>query len=197
MSVPNTGGWQKWQTVTRANAYLAPGTHIVRLAANSDGFNLNWISFTAAAAVGKAVPGTIQAEDFNDAGFWDSTPGNSGNSYRATDVDIERTTDAGGGFNIGWIEAGEWQEYTITVAAAGYYDFSVRVASRESSRALRVLVDGADVTGSMTVPNTGAWQAWQTLTRTPIYLTAGVHQLRSMAITGGFNVNWMSLQKSP
>jgi hypothetical protein len=117
--------------VTRANAYLAPGTHIVRLAANSDGFNLNWISFTAAAAVGKAVPGTIQAEDFNDAGFWDSTPGNSGNSYRATDVDIERTTDAGGGFNIGWIEAGEWQEYTITVAAAGYYDFSVRVASRE------------------------------------------------------------------
>ena len=112
-------------------------------------------------------------------------------------MDIERTTDAGGGFNIGWIEAGEWQEYTITVAAAGYYDFSVRVASRESSRALRVLVDGADVTGSMTVPNTGAWQAWQTLTRTRIYLTAGVHQLRSMAITGGFNVNWMSLQKSP
>jgi hypothetical protein len=197
MVVPNTGGWQKWQTVTRSNLYLAAGTHTVRLAATTDGFNLNWISFADAATVVKAVPGIIQAEDFNNAAYSDSTPGNLGNAYRATDVDIESTSDAGGGFNVGWVAAGEWQEYTISVATAGYYDLTARVASPESGRAFRVLVDGGDVTGSLMVPNTGAWQAWQTLTRARIYLTAGVHQLRSMAITGGFNVNWMSLQKSP
>jgi hypothetical protein len=28
--------------------------------------------------------------------------------HRSDAVDIETTTDAGGGFNVGWIDAGEW-----------------------------------------------------------------------------------------
>ena len=194
--VPNTGAWQNWQTVTRPDVYLSSGTHRVRVAASTDGFNLNWLSFTAPAGTVHAVPGIIQAEEFNDGAYWDSTPGNLGNAYRATDVDIEATGDAGGGFNIGWIAPGEWQEYTIQVPVAGYYDLSARVASPETGRSFRVLVDGSDVTGGMTVPNTGAWQAWQTVTRARIYLDAGAHRLRCLAVTAGFNVNWLSLQES-
>ena len=41
----------------------------------------------------KALPGTIQAEDFdngaNGTAYWDSSSGNSGGQYRSTDVDIE------------------------------------------------------------------------------------------------------------
>ena len=62
------------------------------------------------------LPGTIQAEDFDrgaaDVAYSDTTGGNAGGAYRSTNVDIEKTTDAGGGFNLGWVDAGEWLKYT-------------------------------------------------------------------------------------
>jgi hypothetical protein len=55
-----------------------------------------------------AIPGTIQAEDFDGGGegaaYHDASRGNDGNAYRATDVDIEATEDAGAGWNVGWAE---------------------------------------------------------------------------------------------
>ena len=196
VTVPYTGGWQTWETVTRRGLYLPAGTHRLRFVASSDGFNLNWFSFAPPFDTPHALPGTIQAEDFNEGAYWDSTAGNRGNAYRATDVDIEPASDAGGGFNIGWVAAGEWQEYTIHVAAAGYYDFSARVASPNSGRTFRILVNGTDVSGTLNVPNTGGYQTWQTVTRSRIYLAAGTHRLRSVAIDGAFNLNWMSFVTS-
>jgi carbohydrate binding protein with CBM6 domain len=193
VTVPNTGAWQKWQTVTTPAIYIPAGDHRIRLVAVTDGFNLNWLSLARRA---QTVPGTIQAEDFDDAGYWDSTTGNRGGAYRATDVDIEVTSDAGGGFNIGWSASGEWQEYTIQVPTAGYYDLSARVASPYTGKSLRMLVDGKDVTGSMSVPNTGGYQRWQTVTRARVYIAAGTHKLRHVAITSGYNVNWIALQKA-
>ncbi len=197
IAVPDTGAWQKWQTVAHPRIYLPAGTSRATVAAVTDGFNVNWISFTASAARAHAVPGIIQAEDFDDGAYWDSTSGNLGNSYRASDVDLQPTTDLGGGFNIGWVTAGEWFEHTIDVAAAGYYDLSARVASPHTGKSFRVLVNGSDVTGSIDVPNTGAHQNWRTVTRNRIYLAAGPQRLRTFAITNSFNLNWLSLTKSP
>ena len=60
-----------------------------------------------------ALPGTIQAEDFDTGGpgvsFYDTTGGNSGGAYRPTDVDIEPSST--GGFDVGWTAAGEWLTY--------------------------------------------------------------------------------------
>jgi len=36
---------------------------------------------------------------------------------------------------------------------------------RQHRGTLRVEVDGVDVTGTLVVPNTGGWQAWQTIAR--------------------------------
>ena len=59
-----------------------------------------------------AIPGTIEAEDFDGGGegaaYHDASRGNDGNAYRATDVDIETTGDTGGGWNVGWTEPGDW-----------------------------------------------------------------------------------------
>ena len=52
----------------------------------------------------RQIPGTIQAEDFDEGGEGGlprRRRGNDGNAYRTTDVDIEPTGDAGGGFNVG------------------------------------------------------------------------------------------------
>ena len=48
----------------------------------------------------------FQAESYN--AFYDTTPGNTGGAFRNDAVDIEPTTDNGGGFNVGWVVAGEW-----------------------------------------------------------------------------------------
>lgn len=189
--VPKTGGWQNWRTVTRPSIVLAAGTHRVTVKASTDGFNLNWLSIIPAPAI-------IEAEDFQDGAYWDSTTANLGGAYRVSGVDIQPTTDTGGGFNVGWIAANEWLDYVIQVpTGGGYYDLSSRVASPLSGKSFRVLVNGIEVTGSTAVPNTGGWQNWQTVTSPRIFLTGGAQRLRLVAITDGFNVNWIALRPSP
>jgi hypothetical protein len=46
--VPNTGGWQKWQTVDGGTISLEAGQYVLRFEAPGGGLNLNWIKFTPA-----------------------------------------------------------------------------------------------------------------------------------------------------
>src|SRR5262249_55577378 len=142
------------------------------------------------------VPGTIEAEDFDEGAFNDWSPDNYGGAYRSTAVDIAPSADTGGGYTIGWIEAGEWTDYTFEARAGGDYALAARVASPESSAAFRLLVDGVDVSGRVDVPNTGDWQVWATVPAGTVHLGAGLHRLRFLADTDGFNVNWISLQQT-
>jgi hypothetical protein len=129
-----------------------------------------------------AVPGTVEAENFDEGGegvaYHDTTAGNSGGQYRQTDVDIETTTDLGGGYSIGYVAAGEWLVYSVNVAASGTYTLQMRVASPYANGTFHVEIDGVNVTGALTMPNTGGWQVWQNVTRTGISLTSGAHQMR-------------------
>jgi carbohydrate binding protein with CBM6 domain len=161
---------------------------------------------TAAPFGGTAVilPGTIEAENFDDGGasvaYFDTTAGNRGGAYRQTDVDIEATSDAGGGWNIGWTRAGEWLQYTASVTASGTYSLELRVASLSTGGIVRLEVDGADVTGPLAVPNTGGWQTWTTIRKDGIVLAAGIRRLRLVFVTAGTdgigNINFLRIVPS-
>ena len=129
-----------------------------------------------------SLPGTIQVENFDNGGadiaYRDTTPGNSGGAYRATDVDLAATSDAGGGYNLGYTRAGEWLNYTVNVKTSGTYTLDVRIASIGTGASFHVEVDGRDVTGPMSVPDTGGWQVWRTISKTGISLTAGIRVVR-------------------
>jgi hypothetical protein len=122
------------------------GSGLMPTAANMISTSLDPVSVTVlditpgAAVAVRSVPGTIEAEDFD--AFWDSTDENEGGQYRSTAVDIEPTTDAGGGYNVGWLAGGEWLEYPIDVRSSGTYQIFCRVASPIDGTALRVTVDG-------------------------------------------------------
>src|SRR5437879_1305254 len=80
------------------------------------------------------VPGRIEAENFDLGGegvaYHDTTAANEGGKYRTSEgVDIESTTDAGAGYDVGWTHAGEWMKYSVNVGASGNYIFDVRVAN--------------------------------------------------------------------
>ncbi len=140
----------------------------------------------------------VEAEDFDLGGAGvasnDTTTGNSGGVYRTTgQVDIQATTDANGGYNIGWITAGEWLEYTVRVNHPGRYNLKVRVASSTTTGSLRLLLGATDLTGAWSVPNTGSYQTWTTLTKT-VDLVPGQQILRFEAVTAGFNLNWIEFE---
>ena len=156
---------------------------------------------STSAGIITAVPGQIEAENYNLGGegvaYHDLDASNNGGQYRNDGVDIEPTSDTGGGYDVGWVAAGEWMKYTVNVATTGTYTLGVRVASPVAGGTFHVESDGTNITGAMTVPNTGGWQTWTTLTKT-VSLTAGTHVLRfyvDTAASNGWlaNVNWMNL----
>lgn len=136
----------------------------------------------------------VQAEDFTN--YLDLTTGNTGGAYRTTEnVDIEATTDTGGGFNVGWIQQGEWLEYKVTLAA-GTYNINLRVASNAANGKYSVLIDG-NLAGASTIGNTGGWQTWQTQKLTSVsFNTSGVHTVRVLADGSDFNFNWIQFEAS-
>jgi hypothetical protein len=135
-----------------------------------------------------SIPGTILTQDFDNGGegiaYHDSTSGNTGGAYRQSGVDLESSAD--GGNNVGWIDAGEWLNYTVNVAASGSYTATFRVASSGQGGAFHLDVDGVNVSGSIGIPNTGGWQSWQSVAKT-VTLSSGVHVARLVMDAVGSN----------
>jgi hypothetical protein len=145
-----------------------------------------------------SLPGTVEAEDYDlgstGVAYYDVTAGNSGGRYRATDVDIEASTE--GGYNVGWMSVGEWLTYTVNVASAGTYDLEFRLASKGGGGTFHLKADGVDKTGPIGIPDTGGWQNWTTVTRTGVSFAAGQQVLRFVADAAGptgavANLNWI------
>src|SRR5262249_55703283 len=106
-----------------------------------------------------SIPGLFEAENFDEGGqsiaYFDTTTGNSGGVYRSTDVDLEATADAGGGFDVMKTRAGEWLTYSVSVTAAGIYTLDTRIANIGTGGRFHVEIDGIDRTGPIGVPDTG------------------------------------------
>ena len=96
-----------------------------------------------------------------------------------------QTTDAGGGYNIGWAFASEWLAYTVNVGAAGTYDIEARVASDGTGGTFHIEINGVDRTGPISVPNTGGWQSWVTIRKTGLSLSAGQQVWRVVLDSNG------------
>lgn len=136
-----------------------------------------------------ALPGRIQAEDFNRMDK--ASVGNV-----APQEDME---DAGGqaGLNLTGSAPGmdkdSWTEYSIEVQRSGNYRIAFRVASLAGSKGLALSVDGQTVL-EQAVPVTGGFKSWQTVTEpSPIRLEAGRHVLRIRSIELGWKLNWFSV----
>ncbi|MDO8589496.1 MAG: carbohydrate-binding protein [Armatimonadota bacterium] len=145
------------------------------------------------------LPGTIQAENYDlggeGVGYHDTDAPNNGGAYRTDGVDIETTADTGGGYNVGWIEPGEWLNYMVNVTSTRNYDLNMRVAGTGGS--FHINIDGQDVTGSRNVTSTGGWQTWATQTVSGINLTAGQHILSIVVDSSGFNLNYVDVVIPP
>src|SRR6185369_8407509 len=108
-------------------------------------------------------------------------------------IQLENTSDVGGGQNVAWQDDGDWMDYSVNIATAGTYTVQFRVASMFTGAQFQ-LKSGSNVLATMTVPNTGNFQSWQTITA-QINLPAGTQTLRiqTTAANGGWNLNWWEI----
>ena len=202
-----------WLSQTSTLKFAAAGMHTIRIQTREDGVQLDQIVLSAVAyasnapgpilndativaksvpptttftGTAAAVPGTIQLANFDNGGegaaYHDTSAGNSGGAYRQSDVDIQPSSESG--YNIGWVNPGEWLIYSANVLSSGSYLLEARVASPGQGGTFHLESDGADVSGALTVPNTGSWQSWTTVSKT-ISLTSGLRRLKLVFDTAG------------
>ncbi len=153
------------------------------------------------------IPGNIEAVHYdignNGVSYFDTeykrvssdelqNTGNSGWEYRNDGVDIERTDDIVTDYNIGFIETGEWLEYTVDVTE-GTYDIRARISSGISGGKFRIRLDGKVLFDNISVQNTGSYQTYQQLAIGSYDFPGGVQTLRIEVTSGGFNFSLLTI----
>src|SRR5690606_1514048 len=94
--------------------------------------------------------------------YHDTTSENIGGQYRKDAVDIRVNPE--GGYNVGWNQSGEWLKYRVNVASTGTYNVTFRVATNMNGAQIRLWDGASDLTGMISIPNTGGWDAWRSIT---------------------------------
>jgi hypothetical protein len=124
------------------------------------------------------IPGRIEAESY---------------SYQSG-VELESTSDAGGGQNVGYLDAGDILEYQVEVTKSGFYTVDFRTASQDGSGSVlvRLVRDNGQViyVCQADFEPTGGWQDWSTSTETA-NLDTGSYTLRVQITDAPFNMNWI------
>ncbi len=149
-----------------------------------------------------AVPGTVYAANYDTGGqgvAYNVTAANgSANGYRSDGIDLEATADTtsntgAGADDIGWTTAGQWFNYTVNVATAGTYTVAFRVSSPYGiTDALHIAnSSGTNLTGSVTIPNTGGYETWTTVDAS-VTLPAGQQTLTVDQDSNGWNFHYMT-----
>ena len=157
----------------------------------TDGFAFDNISVTGTPTGFSPEGIRVEAEDY--VNFFDTTSGNTGGAYRNDDVDIESSDDIGEGYNVGWINQGEWLIYDVDIPEDGFYQIVTRVASAFDDRthSLDITLDGQ--TSNVSFDGTGGWQSWSDFSSGNLNLTAGSQELRLDMGSSGFNINYIDL----
>jgi len=139
-------------------------------------------SSTAAPPVSE-LPLMVQAEDYT----------------AMSGIEVEPTTDIGGGMNVGYIHEGDWLSYSgsrVNIPVAGTYKLTFRVASPLGGGSFAFHeADGSIHYATVNVPATGGSQTWVDVEQV-VTLAAGVHSFGITALTrgSGFNINWFKLE---
>jgi endoglucanase len=111
--------------------------------------------------------------------------GNKGRIYRNDGVDIYSTPGQKDSYYVGSIEDSEWLQYTIDIIKEGHYDVILGISNTFENRMI-ALTDSGSLPAEHVI-SFGQIKKRFKLNFKDIPLKQGTHQLRIMAIKGGFN----------
>ena len=133
------------------------------------------------------IPGKIEAEHF----------------FFQKGMELENTSDLGGGFNIGSLDNGDYADYFVNVQTSGTYNVTYRVAADpawSSGGQVELSLYNANSNSytflqNIIIPATTGWQDWESTSKA-VNLDSGEHQIRLKILGGPFNLNWFSFDDS-
>ena len=153
-----------WNSILDVEVYGTPSEETTETSTPSSGY--------------VSIPATIQAEDY----------------VSMVGIQTQSTSDAGGGENVGWIDAGDELTYQINVPSSGTYNMDFRVASNRTGSYFDIYQGNSKV-GSINDTRVEGWQNFATVS-TSVNLSAGNQTLKLVATTRGWNINWLAINNS-
>jgi endoglucanase len=183
VSGPNTATFSSASSASTTVSGLVQGTYVFRLTVkdNQNATATDDVSVTVTAAPATSTSIKIEAEH-----------------YKAMfGIKTENTSDVGGGLNVGWQDNNDWMDYSVNMSSAGTYTMNFRVASQFTGPQFQVRNSAGTVLATVTVPNTGGFQTWRTISA-QVTLPVGQQTLRihTSKASGGWNINWFEIMGS-
>ena len=139
------------------------------------------------------IPGTINMSDFDlgrqgfayydkfEANYAQSTgeftAWNNGWTYRNDAVDIEKNEIEGNGYHIGFVNQGEWINYTVNCSESGAYKVTARVATQQSGGLTHLSIDSNHASSVIEVSSTGGWTTFEDYVFENVIVEQGVRTL--------------------
>ncbi|MCR5378236.1 MAG: glycoside hydrolase family 11 protein [Fibrobacter sp.] len=144
-----------------------------------------------------AIPGTVEAENFDEGNYgvtYSGVQGASGDDgdhdYRGEDYASVDIVAAGEGRAIGYTAADEWLEYTVNVAQDGEYDIVAYVSNGSGAGKLNLSLDGKSLASLSFTGTQDDWNAYEEATGKAT-LTKGEHVLRITIANANTNVDYV------
>lgn len=137
-----------------------------------------------------AVPGSIEAENYDVDAFYHSSAENEAPDYRTDNAGVVK---AGTGYAVGYTTAGDYFEYTLDVKAAGKYKVSVNGATGNASAGSVTVSVGSSST-EVAIKAQGDWDTYSESEGDEITLAAGKQTLRLTINNDNLNVDWIKLE---
>ena len=130
VNIPNTGGWQTWQTVTLPTVSLTGGigSQALRLEVITNGFSINWIGLSTPMPTVPAAPTGLTAGAGNAAVYlsWNASTG-------ATAYNVKRSLVSGGPYTtIASPTANSYVDTAVSTCSSYYYVVSATNSLGES-----------------------------------------------------------------
>lgn len=123
------------------------------------------------------------------------TAWNTGYAYRNDGVDIENCSDAvTNGFHVGWVEDGEWMQYSIQSAEAMTYNVLLRYASQSATARVYIEINGKRASKTVSLSPSGGWSVWKTAAIPNVIVPAGTVKVKIVFETGGANFNYFQFK---
>ena len=154
------------------------------------------------------IPGLVHFSDYDvgnqdvayhDTRYKNTTYGgegwNLGWTYRSDGVDISACS-TGNGYKVSYTEPGEWLKYTVRILHGGVYDLDLCTATTNTDRQVQLLLDGVDLTGAVSLPQTAGWDDFQHTTVTNLAFAAGTHVLEVRMLTNALDFSSMRFELS-
>lgn len=111
-------------------------------------------------------------------------------------VDILPCKDAGSnGYQVSFIEDGEWLQFTTQVAKQKAYKVAIRYSSENSKGKLHLETENGKKSETITLPATGGNEKFKTVVLSGVELNSGTNKIKVVFEKGGFNLNYLDFSE--